>query len=189
VPMNRLANFARDRKFVSIRRDNIDAHPIHGFILGFSDKLVLIQHVYDFVLDGLVVLRTADITGIKCDTTNKLQKKLLIAEGIFQKIPFESTFDLCNWKSIMSMFSQRYRLIIIEDERPEEQVFLIGKIEKITKNNVCLRYFSGTGKWDKKPTKQAFSNITSCKVDANYINVYQRYFERLALQATHPHQV
>lgn len=64
--------------------------------------------------------------------------------------------------------------------RLEAQVFLIGEIEKITEVTVWLRYFSGAGNWDEKPTKLAFNSITSCQVDTNYINVFQRYFERLA---------
>jgi hypothetical protein len=97
--MDRFANFARDRELVSIRRDDINANSIQGFILGFSDELVLIQYVYDFRLDGLMVLRAADITEVTCNATDELQKKLLIAEGLFQQVPFESSFDLRDWKS------------------------------------------------------------------------------------------
>ncbi len=177
--MNRFTNFARNRELVSIRRDDIDVNSIQGFILGFSDELLLLQYVYDFRLDGLVALRTADITKVTCNATDEFQKNLLITEGLFQQVPFGASFDLRDWKAVITQFSQQYRFIILEDERPEAQVFLIGEIEKITNAIVSLRYFTGAGNWDEKPTKLPFKSITSCQVDTNYINVYQRHFERL----------
>lgn len=177
-PMKDLPALARDRKLVSIRRDQIDGNSIQGFILGFSDELLLIQYVYDFRLDGLMVLRTADITAIKCGATDEFQKDLLITEQLFREVDFDSSFDLRDWRSILTQFSGRYRLIILEDEQPGDGLFLIGEIQKIAKNNAWLRHFSGAGNWDREPTKLPFSRITSCQVGTNYLNVYQRHFER-----------
>ena len=176
--MNRLLEFSRDRKLVSIRRGDIDENAIQGFILGFSDHLVLIQYVFDFILDGLMVLRRSDITDIKCSATDEFQKELLVVERLFQRIPFEGQFNLHDWKSIIDQFSKQYELIILEDERPEVATFLIGKVQRISKSSVSVEYFSGVGNWDEKPSKIAFANISSCQVNTNYINVYQRHFER-----------
>lgn len=55
--MDRLFEFARERKLVSINRDAIDSNSIQGFILGFSDELVVIQYIYDFRLDGPLIIR------------------------------------------------------------------------------------------------------------------------------------
>lgn len=176
--MDRFSKFVRDRKIVSIHRDHIDTNSIQGFILGFSDDLILIQYVYDFRLDGLLVLMVSDITDIKSNATNEFQKDLLIAEGLFQQIPFDLAFELHDWRSIISQFSRQYRLMILEDERPDSKVFLIGEIKNITKTNISLRYFTGAGNWNEKPMKLSFNSITSCQVDTNYTNVYQRYFDR-----------
>ena len=174
--MNRLSEFHRDKKLVSIRRSQIDANGIQGFVLGFSDKLVLIQYVYDFRLDGLMVLRTADITEVKCGATDRFQKSLLIAERLFQQVDFRSALDLRNWRTILAQLSQQYGHVILEDERADSALFLIGEIHKITNDRVWLRHFSGAGKWDDEPTELTLSRITSCQVNTNYLNVYQRYF-------------
>lgn len=176
--MDPCTEFVRDRKLVSIRRDGIDPNSIQGFILACSDELLLIQYVYDFRLDGLMVLRRADVTDIRSTATGEFQKGLLIAEQLLQQVPFASDFDLRDWRSILTQFSRQYKLVLLEDERPEVGLLLIGEIEKITRSSVCLRYFSGAGNWDDKPTKLAFNCITSCQVDTNYLNVYQRHFER-----------
>lgn len=179
--MKRYADFARDQKLVSIQRKRIDSNSIQGFILGYADDLVLLQYVYDFRLDGLMVLRTTDITDIRCNATGEFQKQLLIDEQLFQQVPFGISADLSDWRSIISQLSHQYRLMILEDEKAKPPQFLVGAIEKITQRSVWLRYFSGAGNWDDKPTKLAFKDITACQVATNYINVYQRYFDRHAL--------
>ena len=42
---HRLAKFLENKKLVSIRRSKIDDHSIQGFVLGFSDDLVILQYV------------------------------------------------------------------------------------------------------------------------------------------------
>ncbi len=83
--MNDLNEMMTDRKLVSIRRDAIDSNSIQGFVLAASDELLLIQYVYDFNLDGLMVLRLSDVTEIKSGATDKFQKQLLIDEQIFKR--------------------------------------------------------------------------------------------------------
>jgi hypothetical protein len=176
--MNRFAEFAQGQKLVSICRDDIDPNSIQGFVLGYSRDLVLIQYVYDFHLDGLMVLRTADITHIGCNATGELQKQLLIDEQLFEKVPFGTAFDLRSWRSIITQLSQQHRLIILEGENADPPQFLIGTVEKITTQSVWLNYFSGAGNWDDELAKLPFTEITSCQVATNYLNVYERYFDR-----------
>jgi hypothetical protein len=174
--MKHAKEFMREQKLVSIRRHKIDPNSIQGFILALSDELVLLQYVYDFNLDGLMVLRLSDISEIKCSATDEFQKQLLIDEQLFNKINFSSKFTVENWKTTLTQLSSHYDYCILEDEEPEEPIFLIGKIQKIGKTDVSLTYFSGTGNRDEKPSKLPFKKISSYQVNTNYLNVYQRYF-------------
>lgn len=131
-----------------------------------------------------MVLRTADITDIQCGATNELQTQLLAAEELVQQIPFGSHFDLRDWKSILTQLPQQHGILILEEELSDDQVFLIGKVQKITSKSARILYFSGAGNWDEKPSKLALAKITACQVDTNYINVYQRHFDRCALLAS-----
>lgn len=175
----RFKQFALDQSLVSIRRDSIDEHSIQGFVLAVTDELLLIQYVYDFHLDGLMVLRTQDVSNIKCDATNKFQKDLLISEQLLQRVPFEKSFDLSSWRSILSHLAKQYKLVIVEDELAQEPEFIIGRLHSVSNSLVSVKYFSGTGDWDETPTELPTNRITSCQVDTNYLNVYQRHFERL----------
>ncbi len=175
----RFKQFLLDQSLVSIRRDSIDEYSIQGFVLAVSDELLLIQYVYDFHLDGLMVLRTQDVSDIKCAATNKFQKDLLIAEQLFQRVPFEKSFDVSSWRSILSQLAKQYQLVIVEDAVAPEAEFIIGKLYSVNNSLVSVKYFSGAGDWDETPTELPTNRITSCQVDTNYLNVYQRHFERL----------
>ena len=179
VCMDRIAGFMADRMLVSIRREGIDpGGAMQGFILGFSDELVLIQYIYDFIPDGLLVLRCADITSVECSATDVFQKSLLVTEGVFQKICFDQHFDLRCWRSILMQLSTRYPLMILENEQLERRVFMLGQIERISEPGVLMKCFTGTARWKEDEEEMLFSNLTACQVDTHYINVYQRYFDK-----------
>ena len=176
--MQKLAQHLKKRDLVSIRRGKIDSNSVQGFVLASSEKLVAIQYLYDFNLDGFLILRLADITEVKCTSTDKFQKALLESEGLLSRVPFGTSFDLENWQSAIAQLSQAYPLMILECERGDKNDFAIGQVVKTAKSGVWVRHFSGAGNWSEEPEKLKYKDITSCQVDTNYINVYQRHFER-----------
>jgi len=100
---------------VSIERKDIDPNRIQAFILGVSSKLVLVQYVYDFNIDGLMVLRLSDLTDICCSKTDKFQLELLKDEKLYDKINFNLNYDLTDWKTAVSDLSRDFEYLILED--------------------------------------------------------------------------
>ena len=180
MKQNIFAKHQKQRNLVSIRRDEIDERSIQGFILDSSEELIALQYVDDFQLDGMMFLRVEDITEVKNSKTSKFQKALLKSEGLLEKVPFGVTFALSDWKSLIAQLSMEYEFMIIEREALEEPDFFIGVILKVTKGGVQGRYFSGAANWAESPEKLKFRDITSCQVRTNYINVYQRHFQKIA---------
>jgi hypothetical protein len=178
--MHQFAQHQRGRDLVSVRRSEIDEHAIQGFVLASSEELVALQYVYDFNLDGLMVLRIADITEVRCSATDKFQKRLLEQEGLIGRVPFGRDLVLDNWRSVISQLSKEYGLMILECEAGEEKDFVIGRVLGTTPTRVQVRHFSGAANWARKPTELKFKEVTSCQVGTNYANVYQRHFERHA---------
>ena len=166
------------RALVSILRSDIDSNSIQGFILASSEQLVVLQYVYDFNLDGLMVLSKAEITDIRSTATHKFQRKLLAKEGVLKRVPFEAAFDLQDWRSIIRQFAKTYPLIILECERGDEPDFIIGRVEKTTSVAVYVRYFTGAGRWLDEPVRVKYRDITACQVGTRYLQFYERYFER-----------
>ena len=128
--MHRFAQHQKQRDLVSVRRSEIDSNTIQGFILAASEQLVVLQYVYDFNLDGLMVLRVADISEVRISATDKFQQTLLVQEGLEQRVPFGSAFDLRDWRSVISQFSKKYGLMILECEAGAEKDFVIGRVLK-----------------------------------------------------------
>jgi hypothetical protein len=174
--MHNLAQHQKDRSLVSIFRDLIDGQSTEGYILTASDKLVVLQYVYDFHLDGIKVLRMADISDVECSDTNEFQKELLINEGLEQQVPFDAAIDAKDWASVLTQFSATYPILIVECEDSDENSFVIGRVLKIHADSVELLGFAGNGTWDEEAIALRFEDITSCQVGSNYLNVYQRYF-------------
>lgn len=73
LSMSDLNKLQQNRALVSIYREHINDTPIQGFILAHSKKLILIQYVYDFNLDGIMVLQRSDVTNIESDESGMFQ--------------------------------------------------------------------------------------------------------------------
>jgi hypothetical protein len=143
--MHNLAQFQKDRSLVSIFRDQIDGQSTEGYILAASDELVVIQYVYDFHLDGIKVLRMADISEIECSETNEFQKELLINECLERQVPFDTPIDASGWGPLLSQFSKNYPIMIVECEDSDENSFVIGRVLKVHADSVELLGFAGNG--------------------------------------------
>ncbi|MBK7616652.1 MAG: hypothetical protein IPJ08_20150 [Burkholderiales bacterium] len=166
---------------MSIHREEIDSNRIQGFVLASSEELVVLQYVYDFNLDGLMTLSRSDISEIRETKTDKFQTRLLKHEGLLENIPFQSQFEVQSWRSIIKQLSRSYPLLILECERGGKPDFVIGKLLKTTSAAAYVLHFTGIGRWLEEPVRVAYKDITSLQVGSNYLNVYQRHFERNAL--------
>jgi hypothetical protein len=179
--MDDFRRFQRQRSLVSLRRAGVDENSIQGFVLGVSAELVLLQYVYDFRLDGLMILRIADISEINCSKTDQFQEGLLQVEGLLRSIPFDYSIDLSTWPTAIAGLGEDYPLLVLECELLDEPDLAIGRILEVGAEEVCVKYFTGAANWLEEPVLLEFSEITCCQVGTNYLNVYQRHFERNAL--------
>lgn len=166
-----------DRELVAIRRDEIDDNKIQGFVLCVSNELVLFQYIYDFHLDGLMLLRIRDITDLNVSKTERFQKELLVEEGFFEKIDFELRPPISSYEAFLRSLPED-ELVILEDEIAEEPEFLIGPVLSIDGGEISIRFFTGAANWEKEPRVIEISEVTSCQVGSNYLWFYARYFER-----------
>lgn len=181
--MRLLTQHQRQRNRISIRRDEIDTDSVHGYVLAISPWLVALQVVHEFRLEGLMLLRVADISAVGHSETDVLQRQLLVREGLEQLVPFGRHFALDDWSSAIRQLASDFPLMIIECESLDEddEVFLIGRLRSASKESINIEYFNGAAQWDSELQQVAADDITSCRVDSNYLNVYGRHFERLRL--------
>jgi hypothetical protein len=178
--IQQLKKSQRKKSAVSIRRKRIDAHAIEAYVLGVSDQLVALQYQYDFHLDGLMILRIADITEVSSNATGRFQQDLMQAEGMLDAIPFEAQLNLQSWQNIIEQFSAFSELMIVESEKPNSEDFILGQFLGISRQSAFFKYLTGTGRWLDEPASIRLRDITCCQVETNYANFYLIHLDRAA---------
>jgi len=173
-----LSTFLKKKSLISLRRSDVDGYGIQGFLTGHSDSLLALEYVYDFQIDGLMILRRSDITEVKRTETDKFQECLLKHEGIQPGAQNPTPLDLTGWKPLIKQLSEHYSLMILERELGPSPEFTIGRPLKIAETQVEFHTFTGTGRWASKAERLKFKQITCLQVNTRYLGFYQRHFER-----------
>lgn len=175
-----LAKIKKDRNLVSIRRAEIDDARLQAFLIDYSETLVLVHYVYDFNLDGLMLLRCADISCIQSDKTDLFQTQMLKEEGLYEQVDFDISCDLSSWSLALSTLGALNRIITIDDENPKAPVFYIGKVIDIGTESVSIKGFSGAGNWNRHTSGIHYDYISCIQMGNHYSSAYERYFARNA---------
>lgn len=177
VTLQNLKRFRDDKELVSIRRDGCDDRKIQAFVIHFTDTLVLLQYIFDFYVDGIMLLRLVDITSIETTVTDEFQKRLLIQEGVFAKIGFGYRPPIRSYDVFLRSLPND-EIVILEDELADDPVFIIGTLQSVDVDKASIRFFTGAANWQDAPSVIEIARITSCQIKTNYINFYARHFER-----------
>lgn len=178
VSSKSIREYIQRRTLVSISRAEIDSLSIQGCILACSEALVLLQYVFDFRLDGFMLLRRKDITELKSGKTNRFQQYLLESEGLWDQVDFTFRAPIESYKSFLAALSPN-EIVIVEDEVAEPQQFLIGTVSRVAGDSVTINHFTGTGRLVEPKETISLARVTSCQTRTNYIKAYQRHFERI----------
>lgn len=160
---------------IKIIRSNLDSDDLNAIPLGIGQNLVLLQGLYDFDLDGYLIIRIKDITSINITRSQQFSQRILKEEGILNRIRKPSINTLDNWKNVLNDLFIYKKNIIVECEGSQPPKFYIGKIIAFDKKSLHLLYFNGAGEWDKEPIEILFKDITSLNFDSKYINIISKY--------------
>ncbi|MCW1926231.1 hypothetical protein OKA05_26980 [Luteolibacter arcticus] len=177
IPEKLIRHYQESRALVSLTREEIDPHTIHGFIVDFDEDWTALQYVYDFHLDGYLFLRRADLTSLKAGATDAFHEQMMEADGILQQVDFDFRLPPEGVGALLAGMPEG-RIVILKNER-EDDLFLIGPVLKVAGGTVSLRFFSGAGSWNEEPAEIAMEDITWVSFATNYTLAYERHFARL----------
>lgn len=160
---------------IKIRRSKINADDLNVIPLAIGQNLVLLQDLYDFSLDGYVIIRIKDVTSVVITKSQQFSQFILKEEGILNQIrkPLISSID--TWENVLTELSNLGKNIIVECENIDTSKFFIGKIIALNKESLFILHFNGAGEWDEEPTEILLKDITSISFDSRYINVISKY--------------
>ncbi len=168
-----------DRALVSVRRKRVDGLSIQAFPLAVSQRLVLLQYVYDFRIDGFMLLRLRDSSDWRIGETNIFQRRLLQEEGVLDQVQFDFSAPIESFPDFLRSLSPT-ELVIIESERTNPPEMHIGTVASAESRVVAINYITGIARREDTPRQMLVRDITSCQIRTNYIRFYQNHFDRQA---------
>ena len=148
-----------------------------GYISKFSNKFLIIQESDDFEFKGFSIFKLNTIISLRFNKYDKFYDEIMKSECVKINIDNKGSINIDNWNSIFNSLSKDGRHVIIECEKPKDDLFIIGKIINVNKKSVDVKYFDAAGVWDKKLTKVRYKQITKILFHDRYIDVMSKYLK------------
>lgn len=154
-----------------------DPNYYYYYPLKASDKLFLGIEEDDFMLDGYQIRRFCDV--VKLEYKNDMCCQINVNEGLVDSIAVPDV-DVTDWKSVFLSLQKIGKNIIIEHEEPDvdENLFAIGRIDKVLNNKLYFTDFDADGVWDEDGLVIPYSSITSVTFNSRYVNVFSKYVNK-----------
>ncbi|PWK67060.1 hypothetical protein LX99_04918 [Mucilaginibacter oryzae] len=150
----------------------------NGYILGFSDNLLLIQQTHDFNVDDYAILPISQIQKIRFNSADKYFDKIMRWENRTGAVGIKHTVDIDNWRSAFKSLKELGLNVIAECEAEEIDSFTIGPIAKVGKKLIHITYFDAAGHLDDEPTSINYESLTRVVFDSEYINIFSKYLRK-----------
>eukprot|EP01034_Spumella_vulgaris_P040555 gene40554-50162_t len=158
------------------------------------------KYVYDFQIDGLMILRRSDITEVRRTATDDFHERLLKREGIRAGRQGPAALELGSWQTIIQQLSLSCPLMILERELGPSPEFVIGRPQRVTAAQVEFHSFTPINQAQEAINFEAKAAALRAQLNAwahQYYVLdeptvpdaeYDRVFRELqALEAAHPH--
>ena len=173
-----LSKYIAETTLISIKRESIASGTLQAFAVAFSPTLLCCWYVRDFLRDGYLFLRRADITSMECRATDRFQRRLMDDSGLLPSHTNTDRFDLDSFPALLDSLADT-EIAIVECESADEDVFTIGRYAGMDADDfLAIHEFSGAANWDDDLTRLAIEDVTCVQLRSNYILPYQRYFDQ-----------
>ena len=172
---SQLVQHLKQCEVITIRREPLDPYSIGAFVVHVGIDLVLVQNVTDFSSDGYKVLRIGDISRIERGGSDKVYERILRSEGIVTEIAAPFKINLSNWRSAIGAINGQSRNMTIEDENPDDELFLIGRVTRLSLQSLSIRPFDPLARWELSDRVIPYSRITAVTFDDRYTTLYSKY--------------
>lgn len=173
-----LQNYIDCQNQIQIKRKRIDNNSLECIPLMLGEKLLLVQYLYDYDIDGYMIIRLKDITNIRNGESEKFYEYILKQEQIINQVKKPDLTNVDNWEGLLSELKMFEKNIIIECEDISGNDFYIGKIIEINKNRVSFLHFNPVGEWEKVPKEIIFKDLTAIRFETRYINIISKYLKK-----------
>ena len=147
--------------------------PFRFLPLAISEGLVYMIKDGDAAAYGYSI-RSLDVIG-----------KVRIEDGGENSVPKEEEngkknapeLDITDWPSVFRTLGQYGNVVIVECEKlaKKNERYAIGRIEKVGRKQVTIRYYGPDTAWENKRWKIPYENVTWVTTSSRYTEVLDRY--------------
>lgn len=170
-----LQSSIKGRNRVRIFRKGNKNEPIDCIPLIRGQRLLLLQCVFDFLLDGYKIIRLKDISSVRSSKSEKFHDFILRQEGISSNICVPSKIPLESWRDVLRVLNDSGKIATIECEYTQDYRFNIGKIVDFSRTSVSMMCFDVIGLWDDVVTDITYKDISSVSFDDRYSQTMSKY--------------
>lgn len=136
---------------------------------------MLVKDVTNFTSDGYQILRIGDVSRVERGGSEKVMERILRNEGIVTDAAAPFEIDLSNWRSAIGSIKAQSRNMAIEDEDPDNDLFLVGRVTRLSAKTVSIRHFDPLACWERSDRVITNSRITAVTFDDRYTTMYSKY--------------
>ncbi len=162
-----LAEYIGKNIVVGVGRKRIEKLLLNGFVVGVSEKLVLLHVVNGstLTLNGYSAIRVYDMRSFQVDGSiftralEALGRKPTIPEGI----------DCTGWAELIASVHYKGLLVSIETEKLEPGSCYIGRVASLTMRSVSIEKVDTECEWGETE-KFLFKDITQITFDDGFTN-------------------
>lgn len=169
----------KEHNVIRIDRNKIDVCTIDCVPLLMGKDMILVQYLYDYMIDGYRIIRMSDITSIHHNDVDRFSKEILMKEKILDKIKSSPINNIDNFNNIFQQLRKIGKNIVIEIETMDSTDLYIGQIKEVYDDSVLFWNFDGLGKWDEAPARIYFHDITVIIFDDRYSTIISKYIPKL----------
>jgi len=167
-----LVQHAIEENYIEVRmeREILNCIPII-----INNDMAMILRFFDFMPDGYTIIPMSQVLEIKYSESCKFFENIVKNEGITSFLSGAPEIEIISWEKVFSFFKKTKEIVIAEIGK--EDSINIGRVVKVTKENLFMQCFSPVGIWDEMEWAEPFINITSITFRNHYTNIFSKYLQ------------
>ncbi|CAN5268252.1 hypothetical protein BH09BAC1_BH09BAC1_11240 [soil metagenome] len=176
----KIEKYQSERKYCAIYR-KMDKHAkyiTNGYILEHNREFVIVYEVEDFIPRGCAIIPMHYIKKVKRDGSLKFADNIMEWEGIKDKVAMGTPVDLTSYVTLFNSLKRAGKNVIVQNESPHIDMFVIGPIAKVTSVAIFIRFFDTRGYTSDELTRITFTDISKIVFDDYYIEAFSKYLRK-----------
>lgn len=163
-----------EKLLITVERNCIEKEVLRGFPLYINSEILIMTKIYDFHDEGILVLKTSDISDAYSKESDVFFEKICKQEELDR---FVNPFPSCETMyDILLAIDTNIQYITIQCEKEESELYYsIGKLGTVTPTAVTMNTFDTSGHWEADVRTIPYEAITLISIGDHYAKTYYKY--------------